>query len=114
MFRVKTATITLLYSAGQRANQKLPGQNFLYFPIPMAFFRLSIWDLIGWCDRYINEKKPWEWENKENSAQVIFDLLFALQNIAELLSPFLPETSEKIKEASSEIKPVALFPRIIK
>src|SRR3989338_6654544 len=74
----------------------------------------SIWDLIGWCDRYINEKKPWEWENKENSAQVIFDLLFALQNIAELLSPFLPETSEKIKEASSEIKPVALFPRIIK
>ena len=72
----------------------------------------SIWDLISWCDRYINEKKPWEWENKENSAQVISDLLFALQNIAELLSPFLPETSEKIKNALKEKKPAPLFPRI--
>ncbi len=70
-----------------------------------------IWELISWCDKYINEEKPWE--NKKNSIQVISDLLSALQNIAELLLPFLPETSEKIKKILEEKKSTALFPRIL-
>lgn len=70
----------------------------------------NVWDLISWCDRYINEHKPWE--EKENSSQIVSDLLFGLENIAELLKLFLPETSEKIKRAIEEKKSKILFPRL--
>ena len=69
-----------------------------------------IWELIAWCDKYINDERPWE--EKENAGQVISDLLFALQNIADLLAPFLPETAEKIKKTVKEKKSAVLFPRI--
>ncbi|MEK7061635.1 MAG: methionine--tRNA ligase [Patescibacteria group bacterium] len=70
----------------------------------------SIWELIGFCDKYINEEKPWE--AKKNANQIISDILFALQSIADLLCPFLPETSEKIKQLIEQKKQEALFPRI--
>ena len=69
-----------------------------------------IWELISWCDKYINEEKPWE--NKKNSAKAISNLIFAMKNIAEFLLPFLPETSEKIKKAIKEKKSAVLFPLI--
>ncbi|PIZ90219.1 methionine--tRNA ligase, partial [bacterium (Candidatus Moisslbacteria) CG_4_10_14_0_2_um_filter_36_61] len=73
---------------------------------------ISIWELISVCDRYIEKERPWE-ENKKQK-EVISNLLFAISNIAEMLKPFLPETSEKIfcqlKTQKSEI----LFPRIDK
>ena len=69
-----------------------------------------IWALISWCDKYINEAKPWE--GKEGSEKAISDLLFSIETIGELLQPFLPETSEKIKKALEEKKIGALFPRI--
>ncbi|MDP2909722.1 MAG: class I tRNA ligase family protein [bacterium] len=65
----------------------------------------SIWELIGFCDKYIEMERPWE--NKNNSKQVISDLNFAAETIAELIKPFLPGTSEKIKN-----KELPLFPRI--
>lgn len=71
----------------------------------------SIWELIGFCDRYINKEKPWE--GKESASQVISDVLYALDNISDLLSPFLPETSEKIKLAIENKKSVQLFPRVL-
>jgi len=70
----------------------------------------SIWELIGFCDKYINDEKPWE--AKENANQVVSDSLFALQNIVDLLYPFLPETSERIKQLIKQKKQEALFPRI--
>lgn len=54
----------------------------------------AIWDLISFCDKYIEKERPWE--KKENSSQVLGNLLVILDNIAELLQPFLPETSERI------------------
>ncbi len=71
----------------------------------------SIWELLSFCDKYINNEKPWE--GKDNSLQVVSDVIFALENIAELLSPFLPETSEKIKNIIKGNKNAEiLFPRI--
>lgn len=71
----------------------------------------SIWELISFCDKYINQEKPWE--KKDNSNQVISDLLFALENISEFLIPFLPETSEKIKKIIKGDKDIGnLFPRV--
>ncbi len=74
----------------------------------------TIWGLISFCDRHIEKERPWEemksagWRKKK----VIGNLLFALGNIANMLQPFLPETSEKISKQlkTKEAKP--LFPRI--
>jgi len=65
----------------------------------------AIWDLVGFCDKYIEQKKPWE--EKEGSDLVLSDLLLTIDILAGLLEPFLPQTSEKIKKRE---KP--LFPRL--
>jgi len=76
---------------------------------------ISIWELISFCDKYIEKERPWEESKKQK--EVIDNLLFAINNIAEMLQPFLPETSEKIfknirqlAEKTKKAKP--LFPRI--
>jgi len=71
---------------------------------------ISIWELIGACDKYIEEERPWE--TKENQKEVIGNLLFALNEIAGLIKPFLPETSEKISKQLKTKKRESLFPRI--
>ena len=55
-----------------------------------------ILQLVSFCDRVVDAEKPWE--NKENSPFVLGGLLIAIDSIADLLDPFLPETAEKIKE----------------
>lgn len=70
----------------------------------------AIWELISFCDKYVNDEKPWE--NKENSKEVIRDLLLTLQEIAQPLKPFMPETSEKILEQIESGKSTPLFPRL--
>ncbi len=70
---------------------------------------ISVWEIISFCDRYINEEKLWETKNPE----VISDLLFAIKEISDLLLPFMPETSEKIKEAIEVKKSEPLFPRVL-
>jgi methionyl-tRNA synthetase len=71
----------------------------------------EIWRLIGFCDRYIEKEKPWE--QGKNQLPVIQDLMIALSNVAEMLAPFLPDTSEKIlKQIKSKRKGKPLFPRI--
>ncbi len=71
---------------------------------------ISIWDLISFCDKYIERERPWE--EKENQKEVIGNLLFSLSEIAKLLQPFLPATSEKISKQLKIKKKESLFPRI--
>ncbi len=69
----------------------------------------SIWDLISFCDKYIEQEKPW----KTKDVKVINNLLLILDNIADLLLPFLPETSAKIKKQIKKGKKAKpLFPRV--
>ncbi|MDO8559174.1 MAG: methionine--tRNA ligase [bacterium] len=78
---------------------------------------MAVWELISYCDKYIEEKKPWSFDSaqdKEKSEEVIGDLLSAIKEIAELLKPFLPETSEKIMEQIKTKKSQPLFPRLDK
>jgi methionyl-tRNA synthetase len=82
-----------------------------------------IWELISFCNKYIDKVKPWEKRlNKRNVT--VGNLLNVLANIAFLLSPFLPSTAKKIfyqlgiNEKSKKAwrfkikKPEILFPRI--
>lgn len=71
---------------------------------------IAIWELISFCDRYIEKERPWRKPEKQLST--INDLLVALENIAQLLGSFLPETSEKITKQLRSKKGKPLFTRI--
>jgi len=72
-----------------------------------------IWQLISFCDRYIEKERPWDIKNQKSkikNQKVIYNLLIALVNIAQMLQPFLPETSEKIfNQLGIDIKKVPGF-----
>jgi len=69
-----------------------------------------IWDLISFCDKYIEKEKPWQ--KDQNQKEVIGNLFLVIKDIAEMIDPFLPETSQKIKKQLKIIKSEPLFPRI--
>lgn len=74
-----------------------------------------IWSEIAYCDNFIQQTEPFKKikDNPEGAKEDIKKLLLKLNDIATLLKPFMPETSEKILEAiktNSEIK-TPLFPR---
>jgi len=71
---------------------------------------IAIWELISFCDRYIEKERPWEESNKQK--EVITDLLFAISEIAKLLKPFLPEASAKILKQLKTKENQPLFPRL--
>ncbi len=76
---------------------------------------IAIWELISFCDEYIEKEKPWSFDlaqDKQKQKEVISDLLLAISEITELLKPFLPETSEKILKQLEAQKSEPLFPRI--
>lgn len=87
----------------------------------------AIWAAISFGDRFVNEKKVWEIKDDAARRQALFDLVTLLENVADALVPFLPDTSQKIISCisreggggaggASEVlrtkKPEMLFPRI--
>jgi methionyl-tRNA synthetase len=74
-----------------------------------------IWQLISACDEFIEKNKPWVLIKNDQAKfnQVLSGLLVALKEIAVLLQPFLPTTSEKILEQIKQNKKTeVLFPRL--
>ena len=75
-----------------------------------------IWDLISFCDRYIEKERPWELVKSKVKSQkskvVISDLLLTISEIAEMLEPFLPDTSKRIFQQLKEKTRKPLFPKI--
>ena len=57
----------------------------------------EIFAFIDVCNEYVQEKKPWETKDKK----VLYELKESILKIAELLSPFIPESAEKIKKQFS-------------
>lgn len=57
----------------------------------------NIWELISFADKYINEKKPWTLSGDELRL-VIVNASYLIGAITNLLDPFLPGTSGKIRE----------------
>lgn len=78
----------------------------------------GIWELIAFSDRYINETKPWSAAENEQK-KIIANAGYLIGTITNLLSPFLPETADKIQEQISFTDSVIkikkggnLFPRL--
>lgn len=76
-----------------------------------------IWSELRGLDQYIEEEKPWELakNNPERLEKVLGNLAASIKDVNKLLTPFLPETSEKIGKIFGETKVTvgeALFPRL--
>ncbi len=75
----------------------------------------KIWEYISYWDGYIEEKKPWRLTKdgkNDEVKEVLGNLLGALNDIGNLLLPFMPETAEQILQSVKEKKKgEMLFPR---
>ncbi|MDD3292563.1 MAG: methionine--tRNA ligase [Candidatus Pacebacteria bacterium] len=87
--------------------------KFIYFNETL----IEVWSLIGSCDKYIDQEKPWEVEDKK---EILSNLLYSLKNISQMIEPFMPETAIKMKEQLNEEdgifrvkKGESLFPKIL-
>ena len=73
-----------------------------------------VWEQIKAADKLIDERKPWKLEGKPLS-EFITGIVPTIREIAMLLQPFLPETSDKILTQFSQtgIQPQSpLYPRL--
>lgn len=78
----------------------------------------QIWDQVRGLNQYIDETKPWVIAKGDDEAHLREVLAYqagCLLEIADLLSPLLPETAEKIKAVFAEgvVRPIegTLFPK---
>lgn len=70
--------------------------------------------IVPTLNKFINDAEPWKLikTNKEQTALVVYDLLESLRQIAWMIRPFMPDTSDKIftqlfadeKERAAELK----------
>ncbi|MCL5427753.1 MAG: methionine--tRNA ligase [Candidatus Marsarchaeota archaeon] len=56
----------------------------------------AVWERVRCSNRYINEKEAWKLRG-EQLGNVIYNLLESIRIISILLSPFMPDTSERIR-----------------
>ena len=91
----------------QEVNKKIK-DNFIQFNDALS----EIWELVSFCDKYIEEKKPWAIEDKDENEIVFSNIIYSLKNMSQMLKPFLPDTAEKMEEQIKTFRPEPLFPRI--
>jgi methionyl-tRNA synthetase len=78
----------------------------------------EVWEQIRGLNQYIEEAKPWEISKRgdaDHLREVLAYQVSCLLEIAELIEPFMPETSTKIRHVFEEgvVRPIdgTLFPR---
>ncbi len=79
----------------------------------------EVWEQVRGLNQYIDEEKPWvlaKEDDKEHLTEVLAYMCSCLIEIADLLKPLMPDTSEKIEHIFKEgvIRPLTttLFPRL--
>lgn len=70
---------------------------------------VRIWELIRFCDRYVEQHRPWE--QSPHQKEDVGVLLSLVEEIAIMLAPFLPETAYRILQQLQARIPQPLFPR---
>jgi methionyl-tRNA synthetase len=73
----------------------------LFSELSFHKFLISIWELINLANKYIDGMAPWTLAKEpvkfERLNTVLYQLLEALRFVAVLISPFMPQTAEKIQ-----------------
>lgn len=78
----------------------------------------EVWEQVRGLNQYIDEQKPWEINktgDKDHLREVLAYQVGSLQEIADLLEPFLPDTANKIRQifesGAVKLLETTLFPR---
>ncbi|MCM3764492.1 methionine--tRNA ligase [Neobacillus niacini] len=60
----------------------------------------KVFELVRFCNKYFDEQQPWKQIKKdpESCKQTLADCVYLIANIAQVLTPFLPFSSRKVKE----------------
>ena len=62
----------------------------------------SVWDIVRRSNKYIDETMPWALAKDENGKDrlkaVLYNLVECIRYISVMLTPFMPETAEKIAQ----------------
>ena len=63
----------------------------------------EIFDYIGYANKYYDEKEPWKKakEDIEEFNNITYTCTYIIANISNLIAPFMPNTSKKIKKMLS-------------
>ena len=58
-----------------------------------------VWKLLDFCNKKMEDEKPWSLikTDREEGLAVLFNILEVLRHVTILISPFIPETSQKIR-----------------
>ena len=96
---LRTTTLAEKYDLEKTENKLLKKLNLKQIQTHFNNFELDktlneIFAFIDICNEYIQNKKPWETHDKK----VLYELIDSIKAITILLSPFIPETSEKISK----------------
>ena len=76
----------------KKLNLKQIENNFNEYRIDKALN--EIFAFIDNCNEFIQHEKPWETHDKK----ILYQLVESIRQIAKLLSPFIPDSAEKISE----------------
>jgi methionyl-tRNA synthetase len=60
----------------------------------------KVFELVRFSNKYFDEQQPWKQikDDTESCKQTLADCVYLIANIAHILTPFLPFSSEKVKE----------------
>ncbi|UII54728.1 methionine--tRNA ligase [Cytobacillus spongiae] len=60
----------------------------------------KIFEVVRFANKYFDEQQPWKKvsEDKEACLQVLSDCVYVIANLANLLTPYLPFSSDKVKK----------------
>lgn len=116
----ETSDYTLMGSVNRKVEHVLSDETYTKVLDEYRFndALFYIWQKITKVDQYINEEKPWKLltTDIQRCKSVLAHCIDQIQEIAILLSPFLPVTSEKITkqfEGPKIVSEPSLFPRVI-
>ena len=111
---VSPTTKKIVYGDASIIPQKLIDKHIELLEFQGAFKHIQY--AVTKCNHIIDDNKPWELAKKDQEKlqkvlQFVYEHLF---RIADALEPFMPESSQKIKDQLNTLVPKPLFPKVEK
>lgn len=108
----ETVTIDKKVGKGGLSERETVGKLISEFQFESALG--NIWKIVRDLNAEIEKSKPWELAKTDPKelSQVLSFIYENLIGVSELLYPFMPETSEKMKNQLKSLNPEPLFPRL--
>ena len=92
------------------ASAALTNITQLYERLSFSLALESIWELVGWIDKYITVEKPWTLaekpEDRDRLANVLYTAAEGLRIVVALAHPVLPQSTQKIWQQLGQAEPL--------